>query len=101
MRRSGERHKSCRISSKHAQARLQQRTIAPLVVEWLMDYGTVEHSHGARKHFFDKAGLKRLKRIFGAEVIERLGPLLDCYIVVDEGDRLITAAHRTHRIRRH
>jgi hypothetical protein len=87
--------------TQHAQARLQQRTIAPLVVDWLMNYGAIEYSHGARKHFFDKAALKRLKTTFGAEVVDRLGSLLDCYIVVGEGDRLITAAHRTRRIRRH
>jgi hypothetical protein len=87
--------------TKHAQARLQQRNIPPLVVEWLRDYGTVVYSHGAEKLIFDKAAKKRLEKGIGAVVVDRCSDLLDVYIVVGEGDCLVTAAHRSKRIWRH
>jgi len=87
--------------TKHTQTRMQQRSIPPLVVKWLMEYGSIEYSHGAKKCFFDKKAKKRLKKEFGAEPVDRLGDLLDAYIVVGEGECLVTAAHRTKRIWRH
>ena len=85
----------------HAASRVQQRAIPPAIVSWLHQFGSVEYSGGARKLFFDKAARKRLAREIGPQVVDRLGDLLNVYIVVDNAERLITAAHRLQRIKRH
>jgi hypothetical protein len=85
--------------SKHAQTRCRQRSIPPLIREWLQLYGTEQRSHGATKRFFDRTSRKRLAADVGTEVVDRLGDLLNSYIV--EADTVIvTAAIRTRRIKR-
>lgn len=83
----------------HAQARCQQRSIPPLVREWLVAYGSEVRSHGATKRFFDRAARRRLAASVGAEVVDRMGDLLNHYLVED-GPVVITAGIRTRRIRR-
>ncbi len=87
------------VISNHAAQRLQERNIPPLIVEWLYEFGAVVRSHGADKLYFDKAARRRLESLVGHEVISRLGGLLDHYLVIN-GDRLVTAARRTCRVRR-
>jgi hypothetical protein len=77
---------------------MQQRCIPPLIVEWLHQYGSVVHTHGAKKLYFDKNARKRLARDAGEQVVRRLNRLLDTYLVVS-GDTVITAAHRFERIK--
>jgi hypothetical protein len=85
--------------SRHAKVRCQQRNIPPLIINWLLTYGAEQRSHGATKRFFDREARKRLAAEVGSEVLNRLGDLLNVYIV--EGDeRIVTAAIRTRRIRR-
>lgn len=83
----------------HAQVRMQQRGIPPLIVEWLLEYGASEVSHGAVRRFFDKQARKRLAANVGHQVVDRLGDLLNTYVVEGDG-RLVTAGHRTKRVRR-
>jgi hypothetical protein len=85
--------------TEHAAMRTQQRAIPPLIVDWLLTYGAVQRSHGADKLFFDRCARMRLARDVGRQVVDRLGDLLNTYIVVNE-DKLITAGHRQGRIRR-
>lgn len=84
--------------TEHAAKRVQQRGIPPIIVEWLHSYGAEEHSHGACKLYFDHHARKRMARDIGAQVVDRLGDLLNAYIVV-AGSRLVTAGHRTRRLR--
>lgn len=85
--------------SRHAQIRCQQRGVPPLIVEWLLTYGAEQRSAGATKRFFDRQARRRLAADYGAEVIDRLGDLLNLYLV--EGDeRIVTAGVRTRRIKR-
>lgn len=88
-------------STKHARVRSQQRGIPPLIVEWLMEFGATTRSHGAEKVFFDKSARQRLKKTFGEKVIDRLGDLLDTYLVVGDDQTLVTVAYRQKRIQRH
>ena len=38
----------------HAQSRMQQRAIPPLILDWLQSYGAIEHDHrGAEVHYFN------------------------------------------------
>lgn len=84
--------------SHHARVRCQQRGIPPLIRQWLHDFGSEVVSHGATKRYFDHRAKKRLAAAVGAQVVDRLGGLLNVYIV--EGDeRVITAGHRSRRIK--
>ena len=85
--------------SRHAHVRCQQRSIPPLILNWLLDYGAEQRSHGASKRFFDRSARRRLAAEYGAEVVERLGPLLNLYLI--EGDsKVVTAGVRTRRVKR-
>ncbi len=82
----------------HAQERLQQRAIPPLVITLLEQCGSVIRCCGADRLIFDKAALKRLKRHLGGErnlrVIERW---LDVYAVLGDNGRIVTVAHQSRR----
>ncbi len=86
--------------TNHARARAQQRGIPPLIVEWLQIFGASEYAHGAVKRYFNKAARRRLAQAVGEQVVDRMGDLLNIYIVEGD-DAIVTVAHRTERIRRH
>jgi len=84
----------------HAEKRVQQRAIAPLIVEWLLKYGAKEYAgEGTRKIFFDKNSRKRLSKKMGKSIIDSLGQHMNIYLV-EEGDQIITVGHRYKHIRR-
>ena len=84
--------------TKHAQARSQQRQIPPKVVEWLLQYGAVSHFDGTELLHFDKKAKHRLCKDLGRSVVQRLGKLLQTYIVVKDGT-VITAGYRFKRVK--
>lgn len=90
-------------STKHADTRLQQRNIPPLIVDWLTRYGAKQHDHnGAEVLYFDKRSRKDLARHVGDEVVKRLSGLLDAYAVVStDTGVVITVGHRYKRIKGH
>jgi hypothetical protein len=85
----------------HAQTRLQQRAIPPLVVDLLMRFGSPFRCGGAERLMFDKSAVKRLRRHLGGprglKVIERW---LNVYAVVGDNGTLVTAAHRSAHFHR-
>jgi len=88
-------------TTQHAARRCQQRGLPPIVIDLLMQFGSSEPAgDGAVKVFIDKAARKRLKAYAGA-LVNKLEEHLDVYAVVGSNGQLITAAHRTERIRRH
>ena len=85
--------------TKHAQIRMQQRGIPPLIADWLRDYGTCEHiGKGAVSWFFDKKSRRALERDVGKEMIKRTEDLLDYYLIEKDG-RVETVAKRYRRLR--
>jgi hypothetical protein len=86
--------------SKHAQIRCQQRGIPPLIRQWLQEYGSEAQSHGATKRYFDHAAKRRLSAAVGPQVLDRLGSLLNTYLV-ETDETVVTAGIRTRRIKRH
>lgn len=88
--------------TRHATVRMQQRGIDPLIVDWVLRYGACVHDHhGGIKRYFDKKARRRLARDVGPSVVDKLGPLLDAVVIQSAHDqRVVTAAHRTRRIRR-
>jgi hypothetical protein len=85
--------------SKHAATRMQQRGIAPLVIDLLLQFGATEKSgDGTTKHYFDKPARRRV-RSYAGPLAALLEAHLDCYAVVGAEGRIVTAAHRTTRIK--
>jgi len=85
--------------TRHAEARLQQRAIPPILVELLERHGSEIRSGGADLLFFDKAAQKRLKRYLGRSFrfFERY---LDAYVVINDQGSVVTAGHRSKRVNR-
>jgi hypothetical protein len=83
----------------HAQARLQQRGIPPLVIELLERFGSCVRSCGADRLIFDKAAITRLRRHLGGDrglrVIDRW---LNVYAVIGDDGRFVTVSHQHRRI---
>ncbi len=86
--------------TRHAAARAQQRAIAPVVVDLLLDYATPVRARGADLYALDKEGRRRMRAQLGDATIGRLGRALDCYAVVSDVGSVITLARRCGRIRR-
>lgn len=86
--------------TRHAQVRCQQRNVPPLIREWLLNYGAeMRTPEGAVKRYFDRESRRRLAAEFGPKVIDRMGDLLNEYLV-ENGEAIITAGIRTRRLRR-
>jgi len=85
--------------SRHAEKRQQQRNIPPLIVNWLLDYGSRESSHGEEIVYFTKRDRRLLEKDFGRVVTKRLSDFLDAYLVTD-GKTIITVGHRYNRVKR-
>jgi len=89
------------IMSNHAGIRCQQRSISPMVVDLLLQFGTSEPAGGgASKIFFDKVARRQIKKYAGS-LASILNEHLDVYAVVGADNKIITTAHLTRRIRRH
>lgn len=86
--------------SHHAAARGQQRGIAPMVVDLLLEFGAAEPAgDGTTKLFFDKPARRRLAAYAGP-MASLLAPHLDVYAVVTGDSKVVTVGHRYERIRR-
>lgn len=86
--------------SKHARARMQQRSIPPIVVDWLVDFGHCEYGHdGTRTYFFDKASRREFKSYAGP-VFGSVNEFLNVYAVVSVDSQVITVAVRQERRKR-
>lgn len=84
----------------HARIRRQQRAIPLLMVDLLHRFGSQEPAgDGTTKLFFDKPARRRVMAFAGplAAAIEKH---LDIYVVMSASECVVTAAHRTARIRR-
>jgi hypothetical protein len=50
--------------SNHASRRMQKRSVPPIVLDWLHDYGSEQYDgRGAVIRYFDRAAKERLKRV--------------------------------------
>ncbi|MGH8785981.1 MAG: hypothetical protein ACREYA_12970 [Cupriavidus necator] len=78
----------------HASVRMQQRGIPPAIVQWLIEYGAKEYSGSACRRYFDKAARQRMCRDLGAQIVDRLGNLMNCYLIEGDRGQIITVAHR-------
>lgn len=81
----------------HAAARVQQRAIPPAVVDWLVRFGRPEQSHGATVFAFDKRAWRNLEVYLGPLGLSGADKIRNAYVVLGEGDHVITAGYRTQR----
>lgn len=84
--------------STHGGQRLQQRGITRDQVVTVMDYGREQRVHGASRYFLDKKSRVLLATHMASE--RRSLPALDIQVVLSDHGTLITAAHRTKRLRK-
>jgi pimeloyl-CoA synthetase len=91
---------SNRNLTRHAQARMQQRGIAPWAVDQLLRYGSEHHDHrGAVIFCLDGEARRRIARE-GEARGARLDALRGVYVVVALDGTVRTVGHRTKRMRR-
>ncbi len=83
--------------TRHAQVRAQQRCIPPLIVDWLLAYGTRQSSHAAERVVFDKRARRALGRGVGPTVVKQMSRFMNTAIVVDPAtDEVITVIRQGH-----
>lgn len=88
--------------SHHAQARMQQRGVPPILLDLLDAYGATQYDHhGAAVRYFDKAARRRLRLSEGDALYRALETKLNVYAVVARDGCLVTVGRRDHRINRH
>lgn len=86
--------------SHHASHRIQQRAIPELAIDLLMRFGANERAgKGVSKFYFDKAARRKLEAYAGPAAAA-LNQHLNLVVVIGDDGTIITAAHRTERIRR-
>lgn len=85
--------------SRHAQARLEQRAIPPVAIDWLLEFGQAQRAGGATRYAFDKRGRRRLEGYLGTVGLKSPDKVFDAYLVVSDDDAVITAGYRTRRFR--
>lgn len=84
--------------SKHAQTRAQQRSIPPMLIDLLLQFGSSERAgSGVSKMYFDKPSRRRVKAYAGP-LGSLLDEYLDVYAVVTDDMKVITTGHRNQRI---
>jgi hypothetical protein len=87
--------------SRHARARMQQRGIAPWMVDHVLRYGREHHDHrGAMIFCVDRAarrGIERAGELRRAEA----DALRGVYVVVALDGTVRTVGHRHRRLQRH
>ena len=80
--------------SRHAHARMRQRSIPPIVVEWLQSYGASCRRGGADVYYFDKKARRKLKSDIGSVPYARMEDQLDAYAVVADDGTVVTTGWR-------
>ena len=89
------------MTSKHASRRMQQRSIPPLVVTWLVEFGQMRYDHrGGIVYYFDRNSRRNLEREVGSRVVARLSDYLNAYVVVSSksDEAVVTVRHRYKRV---
>lgn len=88
--------------SKHVSRRIQKRSVPPIVIDWLRDYGSEQYDgRGCVIRYFDNAAKERLAKVCGYRFVQSNKKYLDVYMVEDTcGETLITVGYRNRRISR-
>ena len=89
-------------STQHAQIRMQQRGIPPLIDQWLSEFGEEQYDgHGGVRRYFSRKSIRTMERVLGREPVRRMAEYLDAFKVESSHDgRTLTVGHQTKRVRR-
>jgi hypothetical protein len=85
--------------TKHAQARSQQRSISPFIIDLLLDFGCQVRSGHANKYLLDKRGRRKIRQYLGSRCYQQIEDKLSCWAVVGDDGAVVSVGHRTRRIR--
>ena len=88
--------------TRHAQIRMQQRGIPPVIERYLEEFGEEEHDgHGGVQPYFSQKSIRTMERNLGVWMVKRMVGFLDVYMVESIHDgKVITLARRTKHFRR-
>lgn len=86
------------VLTKHASDRMQQRGIPPVIVDWLLAFGSTREQHSATVHYFDRRSRKRLARYTGG-LSSRIEHWLDVCLVLGRNNRVVTIFFRDQRVK--
>lgn len=79
----------------HAETRIQQRGIPPMVIDLLMQFGSASRCGGAERLMFDKLALRRLRRHLGGDRgLKLIDRWLNIYAIIGDNGQLVTVAHK-------
>ena len=87
------------VMSRHASERAQQRGITPDTLDLLKTYGRRVYDHrGAYSLVFDRQAREKIMKVFGKAAAQLN---FNAYAVVasDSANLVVTAGHRTRRVR--
>jgi len=85
----------------HAQRRLQQRAIPPIVIDLLLNYGELKYDHqGAGIYFFDNKWKGHVRNILRQNGLTQIDHCLDAYLVANNQGNVVTVGHLSRRINR-
>lgn len=86
----------------HAKVRVHQRGIPLLLVDLLMQFGSVyREPGGVERVTIDKAAKRRLRAYCGGLAASLEGQLAGIYGVLNDADVVVTVGHRIQRFKRH
>jgi hypothetical protein len=79
----------------HAETRIQQRGIPPMVVDLLMQFGSASRCRGSERLMFDKLALRRLRRHLGGDRgLKLIDRWLNVYAIIGDNGQLVIVAHK-------
>ncbi|PPB80353.1 hypothetical protein LV82_02228 [Albidovulum inexpectatum] len=84
--------------SRHAKKRLSQRCLPKNVLRTIFEYGSERHSKGAISLTLDREAIE-LAADGDRRVVQKLEPFCGAFLIVSDGEKVITAARRTRRFR--
>lgn len=82
----------------HAAQRIQQRAFPLHVVETIIQFGRAQFVRGAESIMLDKRALRLIAEHNNRLAIE-LERYRGAYVIIGDGERIITAARRTRRLK--
>lgn len=85
--------------SCHAELRMNQRGITPLMIDLLKEFGAVQYHGGSEVLTPNKAYKRELKKYCGSKIAQVVLAGHPPYIVINE-DTLVTTARKTKRFKK-
>jgi len=83
----------------HAEQRMKERGIAPILVDWLEQYGVTEPQNGSELLYFNHRALKKLASYTGG-LSNKFDKLKKVYLVRGNEGAVITIGYREQRVKR-